>query len=145
MIGNWIQYAAWETDQRNIDRARSVYERALDVEPRNTTLWLKYAEMEMREKQINHARNLWDRATLILPRVSAFWQKYTYMEEMLKNILNARQIFERWMEWHPEAGESSRVLDVRARSGRRVRCSNSTRNLMLLSQQFVLTCALCQR
>ena len=29
-------------------RARSVYERALDVDHRNITVWLKYAEMEMK-------------------------------------------------------------------------------------------------
>lgn len=29
-------------------RARSIYERALDVDHRNITIWLKYAEMEMK-------------------------------------------------------------------------------------------------
>lgn len=54
-------------------RARSIYERALDVEHRNITLWLKYAEVEMKNRQVNHARNIWDRAITILPRVSQFW------------------------------------------------------------------------
>lgn len=54
-------------------RARSIYERALDVEHRNVTLWLKYAEMEMKNRQINHARNIWDRAITILPRANQFW------------------------------------------------------------------------
>lgn len=54
-------------------RARSIYERALDVDHRNVTLWLKYAEMEMKSRQVNHARNIWDRAITILPRVNQFW------------------------------------------------------------------------
>lgn len=54
-------------------RARSIYERALDVDHRNITLWLKYAEMEMKNRQVNHARNIWDRAITILPRVNQFW------------------------------------------------------------------------
>lgn len=54
-------------------RARSIYERALDVDHRNITLWLKYAEMEMKNRQVNHSRNIWDRAITILPRVNAFW------------------------------------------------------------------------
>ena len=29
-------------------RARSIYERAIDVDPRNVTYWLRYAEMEMK-------------------------------------------------------------------------------------------------
>lgn len=54
-------------------RARSIYERALDVDYRNVTLWLKYAEMEMKNRQVNHARNIWDRAVTTLPRVNQFW------------------------------------------------------------------------
>ncbi|KPP73367.1 crooked neck-like protein 1-like, partial [Scleropages formosus] len=102
VISNWIKYAQWEDSLKEIQRARSIYERALDVEHRNITLWLKYAEMEMKNRQVNHARNIWDRAITILPRVSQFWYKYTYMEEMLGNVAGCRQVFERWMEWEPE-------------------------------------------
>ncbi|KAH6926402.1 hypothetical protein HPB50_018109 [Hyalomma asiaticum] len=101
VISNWIKYAQWEESQKEIQRARSVYERALDVDHRNITLWLKYAEMEMKNRQVNHARNIWDRAVSILPRVKQLWYKYTYMEEMLGNIAGTRQVFERWMEWEP--------------------------------------------
>lgn len=102
VISNWIKYAQWEESQKEIHRARSIYERALDVDHRNINLWLKYTEMEMRNRQVNHARNVWDRAVTILPRANQFWYKYTYMEEMLGNIAGARQVFERWMEWQPE-------------------------------------------
>ncbi|XP_022919462.1 protein crooked neck [Onthophagus taurus] len=102
VMSNWIKYAQWEESQKEIQRARSIYERGLDVDHRNITLWLKYAEMEMRNRQVNHARNLWDRAATILPRVNQFWYKYTYMEEMLENVAGARAVFERWMEWQPD-------------------------------------------
>lgn len=102
VISNWLKYAQWEESQKEIQRARSIYERALDVDHRNVTIWLKYAEMEMRNRQVNHARNLWDRAVTILPRVNQFWYKYTYMEEMLENVPGARAVFERWMEWQPD-------------------------------------------
>uniref|UniRef100_A0AAY4CEG1 Pre-mRNA-splicing factor Syf1/CRNKL1-like C-terminal HAT-repeats domain-containing protein n=1 Tax=Denticeps clupeoides TaxID=299321 RepID=A0AAY4CEG1_9TELE len=102
IISNWIKYAQWEESLNEIQRARSIYERALDVDHRNITLWLKYAEMEMKSRQVNHARNIWDRAITILPRANQFWYKYTYMEEMLGNIAGCRQVFERWMEWEPE-------------------------------------------
>lgn len=101
-MSNWFKYAHWEESQKEIQRARSIFERALDVDHRNITLWLKYAEMEMRNRQVNHARNLWDRAVTILPRVNQFWYKYTYMEEMLENVAGTRAVFERWMEWHPD-------------------------------------------
>ena len=53
VMANWFKYAAWEESQKQLDRSRSVYERALDVEHRNIGLWLKYTEMEMRNKQVN--------------------------------------------------------------------------------------------
>lgn len=102
VVSNWIKYAQWEEQQKEIQRARSIWERAVDNEHRNITIWLKYAEMEMKNRQVNHARNLWDRAVTVLPRVNQFWYKYTYMEEMLENVVGARQVFERWMEWQPE-------------------------------------------
>nr|CAB3233887.1 crooked neck-like protein 1 [Phallusia mammillata] len=101
-IQNWIKYAAFEDSMKEIQRARSVYERGIDVAHRCIPLWLKYAEMEMRNKQINHARNIWDRAVTILPRANQFWYKYAYMEEMVGNVAGCRQVFERWMEWEPD-------------------------------------------
>ncbi|OAF68272.1 Pre-mRNA-splicing factor CLF1 [Intoshia linei] len=101
-LHNWLKYADWEIQQKEIERSRSVYERCLDVDHRIVVVWLRYAEMEMKNKQINHARNLWDRAVTLFPRVNQFWYKYAYMEEMLKNVPAARQIFERWMEWQPD-------------------------------------------
>ncbi|EFC50747.1 crooked neck protein [Naegleria gruberi] len=99
---NYIKYAQWEENQKQIERARSIFERALDVNYREPIIWLKYAEMEMRNKFINHARNIWDRAVSLLPRTDQFWYKYIHMEEMMKNINAARQLFERWMEWQPD-------------------------------------------
>jgi len=35
-LHNWLQYAQWELEQKEFARARSVFERALDVHPNNT-------------------------------------------------------------------------------------------------------------
>ena len=103
VVSNWIKYAQWEESQQEIQRARSVFERALDASnQRNITVWLRYAEMEMKNRQVNHARNIFDRAVSLLPRANQFWYKYTYMEEMLGNVAACRQVFERWMEWEPD-------------------------------------------
>lgn len=101
-INVWIKYAQWEESQKDFARARSIWERALEVDYRNHTLWLKYAEVEMKNKFINHARNVWDRAVSYLPRVDQLWYKYIHMEEILGNVAGARQIFERWMTWMPD-------------------------------------------
>uniref|UniRef100_A0A7I4AFQ1 Uncharacterized protein n=1 Tax=Physcomitrium patens TaxID=3218 RepID=A0A7I4AFQ1_PHYPA len=98
----WVKYAQWEESQKDFPRARSIWERALEVDYTNATLWLKYTEMEMKNKFVNHARNVWDRAVSLLPRIDQLWYKYIHMEEMLGNIAGARQVFERWMTWEPD-------------------------------------------
>ncbi|MBN3291102.1 CRNL1 protein, partial [Polypterus senegalus] len=125
VISNWIKYAQWEESLKEVQRARSIYERALDVDHRNVALWLKYAEMEMKNRQVNHARNIWDRAITILPRVNQFWshlkKKFLYFYELVfvhpevKNwikyarfedkhgyIAHARKVFERAVEFFGE-------------------------------------------
>ena len=98
----WMKYAKWEAQQGDYRRARSVWERALEVDHRHPPLWINYAEMEMRAHAINHARNVWDRAVTVLPRIDQLWYKYVHMEEMLENVPAARAVFERWMRWEPD-------------------------------------------
>ncbi|KAK2989834.1 hypothetical protein RJ640_029562 [Escallonia rubra] len=97
----WVKYAKWEASQKDFNRARSVWERALDVDYGDHAMWLKYADFEMKNKFVNHARNVWNRAVTLLPRVDQLWYKYIHMEEILGNVGGARQIFERWMSWEP--------------------------------------------
>ncbi|CAI5739865.1 unnamed protein product [Peronospora destructor] len=122
-VGTWMKYAAWEESQEEFARSRSIFERALDVDYKATTIWLKYAEMEMRHKFVNHARNVWDRAVTLLPCVAQFWYKYAFMEEMLGNLNGARRVFERWMEWQPDdqAWYSYIKLEMRAKDIPRAR------------------------
>lgn len=98
-LGVWLRYAHFEESQKCFDRARSVFERALDFDYTQDSLWRKYAEMEMRNKFINHARNVWDRAVTYLPRVDQLWLRYAYMEEMAGSVPGARAVFERWTKW----------------------------------------------
>jgi len=103
-IGNWVKYARFEEENKEFERCRSVFERALEVEHRGAELWLGYAEFEMRNEFVNRARNVLDRAVQILPRVDFLWYKYVYMEEMVGDIEKCRDIFERWMGWCPDEG-----------------------------------------
>lgn len=52
----WLRYGKWEESQNEYTRARSVYERALQIDYKNPHLYIKYAEMEIRTKNVNHAR-----------------------------------------------------------------------------------------
>lgn len=116
-MGTWLKYAAFEAGIGEYARARSIYERAIDVDPRTPTLWLRYAEMEMKQGNMNLARNIWDRAVTILPRMDQFWYKYVYLEEQLGNIEGAREIYERWMSWEPEAAIWASYVKFEKRHG----------------------------
>jgi crooked neck len=116
-MNNWMRYAQWELEQKEFRRARSIFERALDVDATSVTLWIRYIEAEMKTRNINHARNLLDRAVTILPRVDKLWYKYVYMEEMLGNIPGTRQVFERWMSWEPDEAAWSSYIKLEKRYG----------------------------
>ncbi|KAH9908799.1 cell cycle control protein [Xylariomycetidae sp. FL2044] len=116
-MNNWMRYAAWELEQKEFKRARSVFERALDVDSTSIVLWIRYIEAEMKTRNINHARNLLDRAVTILPRVDKLWYKYVYMEEMLGNIPGTRQVFERWISWEPDEAAWSAYIKLEKRYG----------------------------
>lgn len=115
----WLKYAEWEASQKDLERARSIYERALrdPTRSRNVTFWIKYAEMEMKNGNVNSARNVWDRAVTYLPRVSQLWYKYELMEEMLGNYAGARAVFDRWMEWSPAPNAWKAYADFEVRLG----------------------------
>lgn len=115
--GLWLRYAKWEESQHEIERARSIYERAIDIDYKNPHVWIAYAELEMRGKFINRARNVWDRVVALLPRVDTFWAKYTYMEEILGNLAGARIVFERWMQWEPPAQAWICYVNLELRAG----------------------------
>lgn len=116
-LNNWMRYAEWEIQNKELARARSIFERALDVHPNSVQLWIRYIEAEMKTRNINHARNLLDRAVSRQPRVDKIWYKYVYMEEMLGNIPGTRQVFDRWMQWHPDESAWGAYIKLEKRYG----------------------------
>jgi crooked neck len=116
-ISLWLRYARWEEAQRDFTRARSVFERAIDMDYRAPGIWLAYAEMEMRHRFVNHARNVWDRAVTYLPRLEQLWLKYAFMEEMLENVELARLVFTRWLKWLPDLSAYVAFVQFELRHG----------------------------
>ncbi|CAI6099944.1 unnamed protein product [Clonostachys chloroleuca] len=131
-LNNWTRYAQWELEQKEFARARSVFERALDVLPQSVVLWVRYIESEMKSRNINHARNLLDRAVALLPRVDKLWYKYVYMEEMLGNIAGTRQVFDRWMQWQPDEAAWSAYIKLEKRYGEYDRAREIFRNFTMV-------------
>lgn len=104
-FGQWLRYAKWEGHQNHdFARARSIYERALDVNVSHIPFWTHYIQFELSNKNISHARNLLDRGVTTLPRVDKLWYLYVQTEETLGNYVMVRSIFERWLSWEPSSG-----------------------------------------
>lgn len=116
-LKNWLQYSAWELEQKEFDRARSIFERALNIHANNVTLWIRYVEAELKGRNINFARNVLDRAVTHLPRVDKLWYKYVWVEEMLGNVPGTRQVFDRWMAWNPDEAAWSAYIKLEKRYG----------------------------
>lgn len=101
-FGQWIRYAKWEIDHNHdFKRARSIMERALEVNVQHVPFWVRYIEIELLHKNVNHARNLLDRAVTTLPRTDKLWFMYVQTEESLANYRGVRSVFERWLTWRP--------------------------------------------
>lgn len=104
-FGQWLRYARWEIDHnQDYRRARSIYERALQVNIEHVPFWTQYIQFELTHKNVNHARNLLERAVTTLPRVDKFWYLYIQTEEKLGNYEMVGVIFERWLTWYPGIG-----------------------------------------
>jgi len=113
----YLSYAKFEEAQKEFDRARSVMERALDMDYKDTRVWNRYVTMELRHRFINRARNVLDRVVTLLPRINQFWYKYAYVEEGTGNLNNARSVFERWMRWEPEDKAWTTYIKFETRAG----------------------------
>ncbi|KAG5879665.1 hypothetical protein JTB14_021468 [Gonioctena quinquepunctata] len=89
LITNWLKYAQWEESQKEIQRARSVWDH------RDITVSLKYTEMEMRNRQyqLRQRKQFED----IIRKNRTFitsWLKYAQWEESRKEIQGARSVWD---------------------------------------------------
>ena len=101
-ISQWLKYALWEENQQNFKRARSIYERAIEIDYKNPKIYNQYIEFEIKNKFINHARNVFERVCKILPNNEQFWLKWCYLEEKIGNYVGCREIYKAWMTWNPK-------------------------------------------
>ena len=102
----WLHYANWEVilrcyfvclptcqpycfqaSQNEPARARSVFERARDVDSSSIQLWLSHVEMELKYRNVQHARNLLDKAVTLLPRIDQLWYNILTLRNFYRTSL----------------------------------------------------------
>ncbi|KJH49639.1 HAT repeat protein [Dictyocaulus viviparus] len=100
-IANWIKYGKWEESIGEIQRSRSVFERALDVDHRSITIWYK---------EIDRARSIYQRFLHVHGTNVMNWIKYARFEEKHGYVGNARAVYERGMEYFGEENINEKLL-----------------------------------
>ncbi|EDK98626.1 mCG119911 [Mus musculus] len=97
VISNWIKYAQWEESLKELDRARSIYERALDVDyrkcPKNK-LFKGYIALELQLREFDRCRKLYEKFLEFGPENCTSWIKFAELETILGDVERARAIYE---------------------------------------------------
>jgi crooked neck len=94
-------YVELELSLKEFDRARRIYERAIEWDASNSRTWIRFAELERNLFDIERARAIFDLATrqssgMDMPEV--LWKAYIDFEFDEREWENVRELFERLLE-----------------------------------------------
>lgn len=103
-LGTWAKYAGWEFSLGEIDRGRSIFERAIDVDPYDPSLWMRYADAEIEAKCPGHAENVLARAVGLMPREAKLWRKFLDFQKGIGNLSGSERVLRQWAETGSEEG-----------------------------------------
>ena len=86
---------------KNINRARNIFDRAVQILPRVDTFWYKYTYMEELLENVAGARQVFERWMAWEPTEEA-WMAYIKFEQRYKETEKAQQVFQRFVQVHSE-------------------------------------------
>jgi len=101
----WIFYALWEEmDNKDIERARQIYQECLKLVPHKkftfAKIWIMKAQFEVRQMQLQAARKTLGQAIGMCPKDKLF-KGYIELEKQLFEFLRCRTLYEKHIEWNP--------------------------------------------
>ncbi|CAK7564056.1 MAG: NineTeen Complex (NTC) component [Sporothrix epigloea] len=101
----WLFYALWEeTDAKNPDRARQIYDTCLGLIPHTkftfAKVWLQKAMFEVRQGQLTAARKTLGRAIGMAPKDRLF-KGYIELEKKLFEFQRCRTLYEKHIVYNP--------------------------------------------
>jgi crooked neck len=92
-------YVDLETQLGNIDRARTIYEKYIEVQPDNANAWVDYSEMEKSLDERERCIAIYETAiTQPLDMPEVVWKSYINTEISFGNLEKVRNIYERLLE-----------------------------------------------
>jgi crooked neck len=101
MLTVYSQYALFEeTDTKDIERSRQIYEACIKLIPHHeftfAKVWTLYAEFEVRQLNLDKARKLLGRAIGMCPKEKLF-KDYITLELQLREFDRCRQIYQKYI------------------------------------------------
>ncbi|EGE00421.1 pre-mRNA splicing factor CLF1 [Trichophyton tonsurans CBS 112818] len=124
-MNNWMRYAQWELEQKEFRRARSIFERALDVDSTSVTLgtdfmdeklFIAYARYETKLKEYERARAIYKFALDRLPRSksAALQSAYTVFEKQFGDRVGVEDVIlsKRRVQYEEQIKENPKNYDL---------------------------------
>lgn len=101
----WIRYAVYEELSGDIERARSVYKKCLEIIPHDRftfgKIWLLYAKFEIRNDNLNSARKILGQA-IGKSQKASIYKAYINLEKQLREFDRCRKLYELCLQHHSE-------------------------------------------
>jgi crooked neck len=102
----WILYALYEElDIKDINRAKTVYDRVIKLIPHQhftfTKIWIMFAHFHIRQKDISSARKVFGAAIGLCPKENIF-QAYIDLETQLTNFDRCRSLYNKFLHTFPD-------------------------------------------
>jgi len=102
----WILYCTFEEiDAKDIERAKQVYERILNLIPHTeftfSKIWIMYSHFYIRCKNLDMARKVYGNAIGKCPKDKIF-KAYIQLEMQLGNFDRCRKIYEKYLDVFPD-------------------------------------------
>jgi crooked neck len=106
----WVFYALWEEmDNRDVQRARQIYQECLKLIPHKkftfAKIWIMKAQFDIRQMQLQAARKTLGQAIGLCPKDKLF-KGYIDIERQLFEFVRCRTLFEKQIEWNPSNSQA---------------------------------------
>ncbi|KAL4253710.1 crooked-neck family protein [Abortiporus biennis] len=101
----WLYYALFEeTETKDFDRARQIYQTAVNLVPHKrftfAKLWIMFARFEVRRLDLPAARKILGAAIGMCPK-EALFKGYIQLEFDLREFDRVRKLYEKYLEFDP--------------------------------------------
>lgn len=94
----FVKYATFEFNNYEIEKARSIYERAINKFYNIIELWNSYKNMELKLKNYKNTRNIYKRIVQLHPLNNQIYKEFLNFERKYGNFSDQQFVMSKWLE-----------------------------------------------